>query len=396
MSDKSNYIFMGPLFLEDEEQKFYSLCNGYVPSIASNVFQWSLIHGIENRLGHEIDIIHCLPIGSFPKSSNKIKFNNKEARRGVSKVYEIGCINLPVLKQLTRYYFTKRILRELRDENVEIILYSTYFPFLQALKKSKKNLSITLIVTDLPEFYDVGEVKLFRKILRYIQNIIIYKCLERVDRYVLLTEQMKKRLPIYKKPYIIMEGIFNANNDELEVKSINKDIIFYSGSLRYIYGIKALLLAFNKIEEKNLELWICGSGEAESEIKLLSRKDPRVKFFGFCSQQRVAELRNQASILVNPRKNDSEYTKYSFPSKTIEYMASGKPVIMYHLDGVPQEYDRFLFYVDDMTGGLSEKIVYVLQNIEVANVIAKEAKQFILDNKDSNTQAKRLLDFING
>lgn len=253
MSKTPNYIFMGPLFLEDEEQQFYSLCAGSIPSIASNVFQWSLIHGIENQLGQEIDIIHCLPIGTFPRSSKKIKFHNKALCRGVSNAYEIGCINLSVVKQITRSYFAKKILNNLQDENTEIILYSTYFPFLHALRKFPNNISITLIVTDLPEYYDVGEVKLYRKILRNIQNRKIYKCLERVDRYVLLTEQMKDRLPIHQKPYMIMEGIFNVNNDnnaELEAKSIDNTIIFYSGSLRYIYGIKDLLLAFNKIEEK--------------------------------------------------------------------------------------------------------------------------------------------------
>ena len=38
---------------------------------------------------------------------------------------------------------------------------------------------------------------------------------------------------------------------------------------------------------------------------------------------------------VNPRQNNEEFTKYSFPSKTMEYLASGVPVVAYKLDGIP-------------------------------------------------------------
>ena len=38
-----------------------------------------------------------------------------------------------------------------------------------------------------------------------------------------------------------------------------------------------------------------------------------------CSEK-ANEILQQADVLVNPRQNDDEYTKYSFPSKNIEYL----------------------------------------------------------------------------
>jgi glycosyltransferase involved in cell wall biosynthesis len=88
--------------------------------------------------------------------------------------------------------------------------------------------------------------------------------------------------------------------------------------------------------------------------------------------------------------------KYSFPSKTMEYMASGKPVVMYKLDGIPDEYDEYLFYADGSNGieGLATKLKEVLNNYDSALVKAECAKEFVLNNKNAKVQAKRILDFV--
>ena len=52
------------------------------------------------------------------------------------------------------------------------------------------------------------------------------------------------------------------------------------------------------------------------------------------------------AVLVNPRPNNEEYTKYSFPSKDIEYLSSGKPTVAFLLDGMPKCYQDFLYVVD--------------------------------------------------
>jgi hypothetical protein len=41
-----------------------------------------------------------------------------------------------------------------------------------------------------------------------------------------------------------------------------------------------------------------------------------------------------------------EYTRYSFPSKNIEYLLSGKPVVGYFLDGMPHVYQDFMCCID--------------------------------------------------
>ena len=100
------------------------------------------------------------------------------------------------------------------------------------------------------------------------------------------------------------------------------------------FGIRDLIAAFNEIDDKEFSLWICGFGLDQPFVEVAAKNDSRIIYWGLVEQNRVFEMQQQATLLVNPRKGDAEFTKYSFPSKTMEYMASGTPTVMYKLPGL--------------------------------------------------------------
>lgn len=389
-------LFLGPLYPCDCELKIKENSISNI-SNAPNVFQWNLLNGLHKLIGDNLKVINVLPVGIWKKEYRDFILKDRKWEYNGIVGDEIGCINLPFVKQLQRSLKTKKILKKVVDKDTEIIIYSAYMPFLRAVYKLHKSIKITAIITDLPEFYDLGKTTEIRKKLRERQNRMIYKYLNRIDRFVVLTKQMCEPLKIGNRPWICVEGICNTDNAPSQVSSNKAKAILYSGTLHYKYGIKNLLEAFVKIDSKDTELWICGGGEAESEIKKLAVKDSRIKFFGFCTQEKVAKLRAEAAVLVNPRTNEGEYTKYSFPSKTMEYMASGKPIVMYKLDGIPDEYDEYLNYVDtdfDDISGLKNAIVNVIDNYDDALKKAENAGKFVLENKSGISQANKILKFI--
>ena len=388
-------FFLGPLYPPDQEARVHK--NARVRgSSAPNVFQWNLLNGMQAIAGEDLFVFNVLPVGSWPRGHRDAFLKDTDWTYQGVRGHEIGSINVPFLKQSSRARRTKKILKKTVSAGDEIVIYSAYMPFLKAIYKLPKGIKVTVIVTDLPEFYDLGKVSKLRSFLRNMQNRMIYKYMQRVDRFVVLTEQMCEPLKVGNRPWIRMEGICNAVQTDSARPEASTKAILYSGTLYYQYGIKNLLDAFSKITVEGAELWICGGGEAEKEIRELEKKDSRVKFFGFCSQEKVAELRSKAAVLVNPRTNEGEYTKYSFPSKTMEYMASGKPVVMYKLDGVPAEYDEHLFYADatNAVDGLQAAIEAVLDNYESAKTKAEKAQKFVLENKNGVAQASRLIDFL--
>ncbi|MEG2001111.1 MAG: glycosyltransferase family 4 protein, partial [Evtepia sp.] len=390
-----NILFMGPLYQNDKEAEILasSVVKG---SVAPNLFQWNLLHGMEKHLGKPVQVINALPVGVWPKHYKNLVLNTRFWDNDGTPCYEVGTVNLPVIKQLGRVWGARKILKKWAREDTEIVIYSAYMPFLQALRRLPRNVKITIIITDLPEYYDLGKTTSIRKVLRSWQNKIIYSCFERVNRFIILTEQMREPLHIGNRPWLLLEGICSETAEYVEPASASDEkIILYTGTLHYQYGIKNLLDAFEAIDDSKARLWICGGGEAEKEIIRLIKKDPRVHFWGFCDQKTIRQYQGKASILVNPRPNEGEYTKYSFPSKTMEYMASGKPIVMCKLDGVPSEYEPFLYMIEgNTTEALKKMLTYVLEHPKEAQQKGAAAQRFVRENKSASKQAERVLKFI--
>ena len=157
-----------------------------------------------------------------------------------------------------------------------------------------------------------------------------------------------------------------------------------------------LVRAFQKIKDNDVELWICGSGDSENAIIDAANIDTRIKFFGLVDSQTALKMQRQATILVNPRTSDGEYTKYSFPSKTMEYLLSGKSVIINRLPGIPEEYYQYVYIpnnesVEAMTLCISKVLS---EEVDDREQKAQSGRNFILSQKNSRVQTRRILELI--
>lgn len=367
---------------------------------ASNNFQINLIEGLYENNQKNVKIINSLPFGSYPNHFDSIYFKPEQWSYSGYECIDIPCINLPILKQIQKRNNLIKVLKEIVRDNDEIIIYSSYWPYLSAVCALKKHKSIktTLLIPDLPEFFDYSKVNIIRKQLRKANNYFINKCMKRIDRFILLTKQMKEKIPIGDKPHIVIEGIAPqlSQYSMPSNKNNQNEIIYYSGSLSFCFGIKNLVDAFLALSHENLELWICGEGEATDYILEKTREDKRIHYFGYVTTERNNELRSKATLLINPRNTEGEFTKYSFPSKTMEYFSSGIPVIMYKLDGIPDEYTPYFFAIKGNTSSdIKNTIEKVLKiNHNERELIAQKAFDFVRINKNPKTQAQKILDFI--
>ena len=104
----------------------------------------------------------------------------------------------------------------------------------------------------------------------------------------------------------------------------------------------------------------------------------------------------EATLLINPRPTGEAFTAYSFPSKNLEYMASGTPVLTTKLSGMPREYDAYAYLFDDESvEGMAKTLAQVLaEPRETLHARGQAAKAFVLEQKSNTAQAKRLLAFV--
>jgi glycosyltransferase involved in cell wall biosynthesis len=220
-----------------------------------------------------------------------------------------------------------------------------------------------------------------------------------VDSYVLLTQQMKEKLGVGDRPFVVVEGTVNLSetmSDPEYNTSGDKQRIVYAGTLKQRFGIMNLVEAIHRIENPNIELMICGRGDAEDEIREFAEKDSRIHLLGQISAMDSAALVASATLLVNPRQNNEEYTKYSFPSKTMEYLLSGIPLIAYELDGMPEDYKEYIYFVgDDSIDALSSKINEVL-NIpgQTRREFGLRAREFVMKTKTSGVACEKIMSMI--
>jgi glycosyltransferase involved in cell wall biosynthesis len=273
-------------------------------------------------------------------------------------------------------------------------------PSLAALLASKFIPSkIVALVTDIPGLMIGGRDK--STVKSYIYNKVVNDFISSYSGYVLLTKQMNEVVNKKEKPFIIMEGIVNQDMAFIKNQCNNKDdkrIILYSGGVYKQYGMMELISAFMKLQIPSAELHIYGDGDIIEDIYDLQKKDSRISYMGIVANQEVVKAQLEATLLVNPRPSNLKLSSYSFPSKNMEYMVSGTPVVTTALPGMPEEYKEFVFLFDrEDAEGMSKTLTNILQlSPTILHEKGKKAKKFVIEKKNNVIQAERLLFFFNG
>ena len=317
----------------------------------------------------------------------------------------LSLINLPLLKHLwlglAFFFHTLAWQIQHRGKERGMIIDAAYvsvlpFVLLASLGcKCKK----TAIFCDIYDYMaDVADARENEKIslVKRLAKKITAKCYRSLDGYVFLTEQMDEVINPTHKPYIVMEGLVDINMqtrpNELENKAEGK-VVMYAGAIRAQYGVKNLVEGFMDYEDADARLWIFGDGDYKAELADIHEKDERITFYGAVPLKTVIEKEFEATLMVNPRPVDKEFTKYSFPSKNMEYMVSGTPILTTRLPGMPAEYYAHIYTID---GNDKEAITRALQQTLSHTPQAlldkgKSAKEFVLTNKNNVHQAARIL-----
>ena len=371
------------------------------PSVATVVFESAVIKGFaENQA--EVEILSYPMIPIFPKS-RLLHWGGDTKKISGYNCKLLRTVNLPMVKQLTRRISACRAIKKWvkRNAGEGVILTYSVPPFLvkDILRYSKKyDIKTVAIIPDLLKNMYINHRSSF--LINTVKKMYLGKALKfqsEYDGYVYLTESMREEVSD-SKPYIVMEGILEVT-DAIKPKEscdARPRAIMYAGRIHKKYGVLNLVEAFEKIEDKNIELWLFGEGSAVDEILYRAEKDSRIKYFGRVTREAVLSYERSATLLVNPRSTKESFTKYSFPSKTIEYMASGTPLLTTKLEGIPNEYFDYVFSTEDnAVDQIKDALMGVLSlSDEELNYKGKLAQQFVINNKCAKSQVGRILDFL--
>ena len=166
----------------------------------------------------------------------------------------------------------------------------------------------------------------------------------------------------------------------------------YAGGLHKAYGIDLLVDAFEQAELTGTQLWLFGQGDCVSYIQ--QKGNPSIIYKGVVDRETMISIEKSATLLVNPRPTTEEFSKCSFPSKLMEYMASGTPVLTSRLLCIGEEYfDKMYFFNDVSVQGLRQGLIDTLAASDLKKRAASAAG-YIREKKTALYQAQRILKFI--
>ncbi len=393
------YGMASVLIPREYEEKFRAYAKNTMQD-AANALQWNLYNGICENLGRKIPMFNLLPCDSFPQYYRQsfipqFFFDEKGKNLAFCNV-----------KFIRNYFKTKALKKALMKwcksstEQKTLFVYTisnTLLTAVSAVKQQYPSLKVCAIVADLPDMSNLSSKKsTILKLFVKNQSKNAYSLLSGIDSFVLLTKHMADYMQI-TQPFCVMEGIApNVSADFSADENQEEKIILYTGTLHRKFGVLHLLEAFRNVEDPTARLVICGVGDSEGEIRAASEEDPRIQFLGQLRREEVLKLQKRAAVLVNPRLNNEEFTKYSFPSKTMEYLASGVPVVAYKLDGIPDEYDAYLTYPkNDSVQALTETLEALCSmSAEERREKGQAGKLYVLQQKNALMQTKRILEFL--
>jgi len=339
-------------------------------SAAGNRFQNNMIKNLE-RAGYEV--ISCSFLGMHIPAEIKEKLNGNYVFKDQG-----------LLKGIWDYL---RLLKRTMSDTEVVICYNIAYAWLilPLMAKIRRKRSI-VIVADYSE--SISYRRLYGKIYARLQLC----SMRRFNTVVGLSENIRSKLR-KKQRFILMEGgideeLYNAF--AYKPHKEGKPITFmYSGLLSYVTGVNLLLEAIRQVERQDIRLLISGKGELVKEVESAAKEDERIYYLGHLPYDKYIQKLQEADVLINPRDMRLPENQNNFPSKVMDYLATGKPILSTKFVGWERLKENIVF-VESGEEGMVEYLKNADRYLQYSEVQytknRKKAKFYIWDE-----QIKRIL-----
>lgn len=367
-------------------------------SVAGNKYQQGFVKGVERALGRPVHVVSVRPVPMWP-GSEEVLVRGSCDRVGERSVVSVPFLNVPVLKQvsvfLALFWHVGYWLRDHRSSARRVVVvYNLFSPFSLSVLLARRLFGGTTaaIVADLA--HGVYQFKGWRGVLERLDLFVQTRSMRLFDGLIVLSSRVVEDFAA-GRPSMVLEGGVElgacGGGEQVEPATV-----LYSGALNNANGVDNLLDGFRLIDGEHYRLVICGRGPLAGAVQQSARDDPRVVAGGHLSEPSLIARQSQATCLINPRPVDQILSRYTFPSKVLEYMASGRPTISTRLPSIPDEYEPFLVWVE---GDSPQALALAIEEAcsrdpaELDDLGAR-ARAFVMGQKNWDRQGERAVCFL--
>jgi glycosyltransferase involved in cell wall biosynthesis len=200
------------------------------------------------------------------------------------------------------------------------------------------------------------------------------------------------------QPCLVVDGgvpeewIACFDNDLPRARPAGTCTFLLAGSLWEGNGIRLVLDAFAMLEEPGFALLVAGRGELDALVERAAAKDTRIRHLGFLDAAGMKAAYREADVLLNIRLTKALPTPYHFPSKLIEYLATGRVVISTAAAHVGSEYGAYCFLLDrEEAPALAQVMRRTAQtDREQRDALGARARAYVRAEKAWSVQARRI------
>ena len=375
-------LWVGPMFNAETLKK------RKVPNQAAAKWSWAFLDAL-TQLGVQVEgIAHC-PEQVWPRG-DKIWVKSKGWAIERYTVHCIGYLNLPWIREYLLEYQYRGEIRWI-------------------FKRREKNLPFDAVlgynVIQLHEVAVVEEAK--RAGIPYFGIILdgndprrdqwkwVLQNTKHATGLAFLSHWMVQHYP-GSLPTLHFEGGGGEWKGDTALAMREKDLIVYTGALDHWRGGDFLVEVARQLKRQDIRIVLCGKCDREKTWARFGN-DPRVEVKGFVSEAEMDDLCCRASVFLNVRDPLNGDNVLNFPSKLLNYLAYGKPVVSTWLPSFNPEYRDILEVVEQKDAdSFAQKIITILDGADVDfQRKYEQIKTWYCGNKTWGGQTERLLEWMN-
>lgn len=129
--------------------------------------------------------------------------------------------------------------------------------------------------------------------------------------------------------------------------SLTRLQLIYSGNLDSERGVLKLINLLPHVKDF-ADLTITGKGPLSTLIEKLSQTNDNIKYIGYVNEDQYLDVLSKMHVCINPTPIDSDFSKYSFPSKVVYYISNSKIVLSTPLEVIKSSpYRDIVVYYDE-------------------------------------------------
>lgn len=385
-----NILFIGQLVPDN----CISKCSGY--SAAGNTMIKNIVQGLEQIEDVHVDVISMLPNASFPRDKIIIK-QDVSVLKG-SRVFNQWYINIPIFKQIhqeCQYMCKAKYMAKKLSYDV-VVCFNMYQQFGNAALKLERSMNIPLvsILADFP----VEDKSAHSGGLRLVWNRVKKKTFANIKelRHAILLNENAKKFLNNQCDYIVIPGGVSYEKGFKNKRDVENRTIVYAGALTEYSGVRNLIQAVKMIDDFECELQIYGDGELKDYVLDCQSHDCRIKYMGVKKIEDMRKILGQSWILVNPRSVEDPISQVTFPSKTFEYIMSGRPVISTKFAGIPDDIERIIFSCGNGSPYEIKEAIYKIKNMreEELHQHVEKSIEYLTTNMTWDKQCQKIYSYF--